>query len=587
MKNTRQTAIISNVFKSMFGVQIMTMLTGIVGSVVDGMVTGRFLGENAMAAFGFTTSVSLAVAIVGGIVSTGTSVVCGKSIGEGRIEATRNSFYACFSAALAFSTVLAVIIIALAPLAARLMGAQGELVLLAADYIRGYGIACPGIIFVAFLMPVMQMDGEMKRLVLAVAVMTAGDIIADLLNVLVFHGGMFGMALATAVSYYLALLCLLPHFTKKDIIFNRPLIAFDGRIVGEMCKNGMPTAITQLGRLLLTFTLNRYLMQLGGGSAVAAQAVIMSVGNLCLVPGTALASGVQVVSGVLSGEEDRVGILRLMRTAMRYNAAVNGACMLLFLIFARPVVSMFYKGGMPAADMAVTGFRFFALCMIFSAVNLVFRSYCQGSGQTNKAYVITICDCFVCPLLMALVLGTLFGVPAVWLCYVLGEGLTSVVMLSLFRIKNKDRHGLEGFVPFSESFGAGITAAFEYDLSKKDIGEAVSVSQKIASFCAENGANRRISFLVGLAAEEAIGNVIEHGFSDGKAHSVEVRVLKKDGAWMLRIRDDCSLFDPKKYLEQYTSDDPSANIGLKLLREIASEMTYVNALQLNNLMIKV
>ena len=64
-------------------------------------------------------------------------------------------------------------------------------------------------------------------------------------------------------------------------------------------------------------------------------------------------------------------------------------------------------------------------------------------------------------------------------------------------------------------------------------------------------------------------------------------MLKKDGAWMLRIRDDCSLFDPKKYLEQYTSDDPSANIGLKLLREIASEMTYVNALQLNNLMIKV
>ena len=73
---------ISNVFKSMFAVQIMTMLTGIVGSVVDAMITGKFLGENAMAAFGFTSTVSLAVAIVGGILSTGTSVVCGKSLGE-------------------------------------------------------------------------------------------------------------------------------------------------------------------------------------------------------------------------------------------------------------------------------------------------------------------------------------------------------------------------------------------------------------------------------------------------------------------------------------------------------------------------
>ena len=92
---------------------------------------------------------------------------------------------------------------------------------------------------------------------------------------------------------------------------------------------------------------------------------------------------------------------------------------------------------------------------------------------------------------------------------------------------------------------------------------------------------------MGLAAEEAVGNVIEHGFSDGKPHSVEVRVLKKDGGWMLRVRDDCRLFDPGKYIEQYTGDDPSANIGLKLLREIALEITYVNALKLNNLMIKV
>ncbi|OON84868.1 hypothetical protein BXO88_15180 [Oribacterium sp. C9] len=587
MKEIRKTDIISNVFKSMFAVQIMTMFTGIVGSVVDGMVTGRFLGENAMASFGFTNSVSLAVAIVGGIMSTGTSVVCGKSIGKGELEDTRHSFYACFSAALAVSAILAFIIIAFAPLAARLMGAQGELVLLAADYIRGYGIACPGIIFVAFLMPVMQMDGEMNRLMMAVVIMTVGDIIADLLNVLVFHGGMFGMALATAVSYYLALLCLLPHFAKKDVIFDRPLLVFDGRIVGEMCQNGMPTAITQLGRLLITFTLNRYLMGLGGGSVVAAQAVIMTVGNLCLVPGTALASGVQVVSGVLNGEEDRVGIIRLMRTAMCYNATVNGACMLLFLIFARPVVSMFYNGGTSAVDMVVTGFRFFALCMIFHAINLVFRSYCQGSEQTKTAYVITICDCFVGPLVMALVLGGLFGVPTVWLCYVFGEGLTSVVMLSLFRIKNKERHGFEAFIPFSESFGADITADFEYHLSKKDIAEAVSVSQKIGAFCVENGAQKRTSFLMGLAAEEAVGNVIEHGFSDGKPHSVEVRVLKKDGGWMLRVRDDCRLFDPGKYIEQYTGDDPSANIGLKLLREIALEITYVNALKLNNLMIKV
>lgn len=587
MKHTNTTDIVSNVFRSMLVVQIMTMLTGIVGSVVDGMVTGKYLGEDAMAAFGFTATVSLAVAIVGGIMSTGTSVVCGKSLGEGKLECTRHSFYACFSAALIVSIACALAIILFASPAAKLMGAQGELIPLAADYIRGYGIACPGIVLVAFLMPVMQMDGEMNRLMLAVAAMTVGDIAADLLNVWVFHGGMFGMALATAASYYLALLCLVPHFAKKNIIFNRPSFVFDAKTVGAMCKNGMPTAASQLGRMLLTFILNRYLMQLGGGAAVSAHAVIMSAGNLCLVPGTALASSAQVISGVLSGEEDRTGITRMIRTAMRYNMIVNGACMLFFLALARPIVWMFYKGGTSAIDMTVTGFRFYVLCMIFYAVDLVFRSYCQGSGQTKKAYVITICDCFICPLLMALLLGGLFGVPAIWLCYVLGEGLTTVVMLSLFRMSNHEQHGLDAIIPFPRSFGRDIRAAYEHCLSGTGPNEVVEVSKKIGSFCADHGADNRISNLMSLAAEEAVGNVIEHGFSDGKPHSVEVRVLKKDAEWILRVRDDCRLFDPKKYMEQYTDEDPSANIGLKLLREIASDMAYVNALKLNNLMIKV
>ena len=584
--SNKKADIVSKVFKNMFTVQIMTMLTGIAGSVVDGMVTGKFLGEEAMAAFGFTTAVSLAVAIAGGILSTGTSVVCGKSIGEGELEKTRRSFSACFSAALIVSAALAVLIIALAVPAAKITGAEGNIIGLAADYIRGYGIACPAIIFVAFLMPIMQMDGEINRLMLAVVIMTAGDIAADLLNVLVFHGGMFGMALATAASYYLALLVLLPHFGRKDVIFDRPSFVIDREIVGAMLKNGSPTALTQFGKLLLTFILNRYLMKLGGSPAVAAHTVIMSAGNLCMVPGTALGAAAQVIAGVLSGEEDRAGIGRLIRAATRYNLSINGGCMLFFVLFAKPVVSMFYKGGSSGMDTAVMGFRFYALCMIFFGIDLIFRSYCQGSGQTKKAYAITLFDCIICPLAMALLLGTLFGIPAMWLCFALGKGLTAAVMLALFRKANKGQRGFEAYIPFPKSFGKGIEASYEHSVTENDPGEAAVISQRVKSFCADNGADARTSFLIALAVEEAVGNVMEHGFNDGKPHSVELRVLKKTDGWILRVRDDCRLFDPKKYLDQYSDDDPSQNIGLKLLRGIASDITYVNALSLNNLTIK-
>ena len=83
-----------------------------------------------------------------------------------------------------------------------------------------------------------------------------------------------------------------------------------------------------------------------------------------------------------------------------------------------------------------------------------------------------------------------------------------------------------------------------------------------------------------------MGNVIEHGFADGKAHSIEFRVLRKPECWIVRLRDNCKLFDVKKYMEQYSSDDPTKNIGLKMIVGIAEDVTYFNALNLNNLTLK-
>ena len=83
-----------------------------------------------------------------------------------------------------------------------------------------------------------------------------------------------------------------------------------------------------------------------------------------------------------------------------------------------------------------------------------------------------------------------------------------------------------------------------------------------------------------------MGNVIEHGFADGKPHSIEVRVLRKPDFWIIRLSDNCKLFDVKKYLEQYSSEDPAKNIGLKMIMGFAKDVTYFSALNLNNLTLK-
>ena len=56
---------------------------------------------------------------------------------------------------------------------------------------------------------------------------------------------------------------------------------------------------------------------------------------------------------------------------------------------------------------------------------------------------------------------------------------------------------------------------------------------------------------------------------------------------IIRLRDDCRPFDPKKQAEFFNPDAPAAHIGIRLVRKIATEFDYVNVLKLNNLLIKI
>lgn len=581
----RKSSIISGVFGNMFIVQIMIQLIGIIGNVADGMVTGRFLGEDAITAYGFSTTVIMVIAIAGSVMSLGNSMMCSRYLGEGDLRRTKKVFSACFTAALIVSAVLGLMIFSFPGPISGLLGAKDGLIPLTADYLRGYAIAGPGIILTAFLMPIMQMDGQMKRLLLAVAVMTVGDIAADLINVTIVHGGMFGMAIATAVSYYLALLVLLPHFLRKDVIFTKPSLAIDVKTSGEMLTGGMPGAVSQCGRLLITFILNRLLMVHSGSAAVGANAVIMSAGNLCLVPGSAICDTVQILTGVLCGEEDRKGIIRMVRSALKYCVLVNITLILVFQLGAAPFIGLFFSESPDTEALAVAGFRFYVLCMVFYSVNGLYRNFCQGSGQFRRSFIISAADCFLFPFLTALVLVFSAGIPAVWLCYVIGEGLLTLVIMLYFRKKNAECSGVEALIPFPEHFGRDILAVMDFSISENNMDRVMKKSRSAESFCREQGADQRTAFYMALFIEEAVGNVIEHGFADGRNHCIDIRILRKKDGWILRMRDDCPLFDPNKYLEQYDDTDPCGNIGLKMLRGMSSNIVYLNTLSLNNLII--
>jgi anti-sigma regulatory factor (Ser/Thr protein kinase) len=143
---------------------------------------------------------------------------------------------------------------------------------------------------------------------------------------------------------------------------------------------------------------------------------------------------------------------------------------------------------------------------------------------------------------------------------------------------------IQDWMKLPPGFGASEEEYVEFSIHSMD--EVINSSMTVMSFCRSREQDERRSIVAGLCVEEMAGNVIEHGFLPGEKHSLDIRVVAKDKL-TIRLRDDCPSFNPKKRLEQYTPQDPTKNIGIRLIVQMAEEMNYQNSAGINTLLIKV
>ena len=133
----------------------------------------------------------------------------------------------------------------------------------------------------------------------------------------------------------------------------------------------------------------------------------------------------------------------------------------------------------------------------------------------------------------------------------------------------------------------GVDEEARIDISITSVDEVFGVSRQVGEFCKRRGIDPRRRYFASLCMEEAAGNVVMHGFTkDQKKHSVDVRVVHKADDLILRIRDNCTAFDPQDYLKAMGPGEFGRNIGIRLVYGSAKEVKYQNLLGMNVLTIR-
>ena len=581
---------IRKLFSQMVFTQVISCMAVTLCMLIDSIIIGRFLGVDAMAAYGYTQPVLLAFAAPGAMISAGIQVVCGKTLGSGDMESTNSCFTLSAGITALISLFGLVFVLTLSGPISTLLGAgtpvSGNAVYyLTKDYLTGFIIGVPAFLAAQIMIPYLQMSGNRTRLVIAVLVMTVLDILLDLLNVILVHGGIFGMGLSSSISYYAAVAIGLGYFLKKECIFRLRLKNLRYSILRDIILNGIPTVINQLSLVFLVLLLNHLLKSVEGNNAVAAYSVISTVSNMCYAFCNGNSQVALMMASIFHSDEDRSSLYELVRVMRNSAIIILFFVTLLVITFARPIVTLFLADEPEAISLATLGLRLFCLSLVPCALNTTFKFYYQGIGRIRLMEVICVLQNCVLPSLAALLLGFVLNTTGIWLCFVCGEGAAWLFICAYVWIYNRRVSiAVKDWALLPQSFGVPAENCFEYSIAS--VKDAVDVSGKAVDFCISHGEDKTKSVMIGLCIEEITCNTVIHGFSKGNGHyTVDVRLVFCEDDKRIRIRDNCVLFDPVHYYELHRSEDPVAHLGIRTVVSYAREAVYLNTLGLNNLIL--
>ncbi|MBQ9409516.1 MAG: ATP-binding protein [Clostridia bacterium] len=573
---------IRKLVRQMLLAQTFSALTVSLCLMIDSIMIGRFLGKPALASYGLANPVLLISGAIGSLLAAGIQVCCGRSIGLGSKEETDRAYSSAAALAAGISLVFMLLVLLLASPLSRLLGAAKSDTLFkeTKGYMRGFIIGAPAMMASLVLVPFLQMAGQSRLLIIAVLGMTVSDVGLDLLNALVLKWDMFGMGLASSLSYYIATAIALIYFLSKKCVFRFSFKLISRKKIIELFKEGLPAGFNLASGVVLVAVVNKMLTSVGtDAGAVAAFSVINTIGNAACCVNTGIGGVSLTLSGILYNEEDRAGLISLMKQLFMYSAVLGLGMAAVLVIGAPAFASAFITTGGDTLGMAVKGIRLYSAGLMFCCANNALKNMYQATGKPHLTECISTLEGALLPSLAALFLGFLpRNIDGFWYFFVVGETVTLMLILLHAALRQKRSPVKNGaYLLLNGDFGAPAERLLEASISSLD--EVSELSQRAEEFCIKNGQSVRVSRHIALCIEEVASNVISHGFThDNKPHNLSVRVLGKPDHWVLRFRDDCRAFDPISYL----TDHPETP-GIKLMLALAEDAKYTYSLSMNNL----
>ena len=470
---------------------ILSVLSGNINILADGILVGQRLGTNALAAINFSLPVYLVLCIAGSFVVSGTTICASDAIGKNQTEKAQGLYRMSIFWCTAVSVIITIFgLLFLKPLS-NLLCSDVDVMPLVMEY---SGVTLAGalpkiLIYIPFWF--LRLDGRNGQVTLMMTIMGVGNVILDVLFLYAFDMGIFGAALASVLSTAAACVLGLVKLCDKKSGFKFGLcVKAAGIKFSEIAKAGSPSAANNLFQTLRVSAINALLLSYCGSETVAAFTAVNCICAFAESVTSGIPQAASAMLGIYSGEHDNESTRLLMKRQLKSGIP----CAIIFsavIILGANLVSLAYGLNIPL--------RFSFICLslgiIPALINCVLSGFYNVSGHNVWANSIIFLRVFLmsCASLFALLY---FG-QSPWLFLFFGEILTLIFWFVATGITHKSKSRFLLLDNTLERSGNVINFSVNGDAES-----ICNASGKITDFCESNGMNLKQTMRISLAIEE-------------------------------------------------------------------------------------
>ena len=419
---------------------VMMIFTSIYG-VVDGFFVSNFAGKTAFAAVNFIFPFLMILGTVGFMFGTGGSALVSCTLGA-RDEQRANRI---FSLLIYVSIVLGIIIAALGIVflrpAARLLGADGEMLENSVLYGRIILLALPAYILQMEFQSFFITAGKPQLGLWVTVASGVTNMVLDALLVGVIPLGLVGAALATALSQLVGgIIPLFYFFRPNTSLLRLGKTRIDGLALLRTCTNGSSELMSNVSMSLVSMLYNIQLLNYAGENGIAAYGTMMYVNMIFLAAFIGYSIGTAPVIGFHYGAQNHWELKGLLQKSLGI-ISVFSACMLFAgFLLAAPLSRLFVGYDPELMELTVNGFHIFALSFLFGGFAIFSSGFFTALNDGLTSALISFLRTLVFQIAAVLLLPLAWGIGGIWWSIVAAEAMAVITASVFLIIKQKKYH---------------------------------------------------------------------------------------------------------------------------------------------------